>query len=126
MAMRKTTLALFAALLLSACASAPPPPQGSKIDAEPQWIHLPLTTEATNAPLTADPRATVEHDWWRAFGDPTLDALIAEALSNNKTLAVAKARVEEARANRASARSRLFPEINAAASASRGNQGFLT
>ena len=124
--MRKTTLALVAALLLTACASAPPPAQDSKIDAEPQWIHLPLTTEAANAPLKSDPRARVEHDWWRAFGDPTLDALVAEALANNKTLAVAKARVEEARANRAGARSRLFPEINAAASASRGNQGFLT
>ena len=124
--MRKTTLVLFAALLLSACASAAPPSQDSKIDAEPQWINLPLTTEARNAPVTSDPRAAVEHDWWRSFGDPTLDGLIAEALTNNKTLAVAKSRVEEARANRAGARSRLFPEINATASASRGNQGFLT
>jgi len=125
--MRKVTLALFAALLLSACATSPPPRQDSNIDVEPQWIHLPLTTEANGAaPVTFNPRAAVDHDWWRSFGDPTLDALIAEALANNKTLAVAKARVEEARANRVSARSRLFPEINAAASASRGNQGFLT
>jgi multidrug efflux system outer membrane protein len=79
-----------------------------------------------DAPLAVDANAAVEHDWWRHFGDPTLDALIGEAVANNKSLQIAKARVEEARANRGIARASLFPQINAAASASRGNQGLLT
>src|SRR5262249_50311493 len=43
-----------------------------------------------------------------------------------KTLQIAKARIDEARANRGVARSALFPEVDAVGSVSRGNQGFLT
>jgi len=68
----------------------------------------------------------VDHSWWRRFGDPTLDALVDEALLNNKTLKIAKARVEEARAGRAGAVAALFPAVNGTAAASRGNQGYAT
>jgi NodT family efflux transporter outer membrane factor (OMF) lipoprotein len=78
------------------------------------------------APLATDASAGVEHDWWHRFSDPTLDSLIGEALANNKSLQIAKSRVEEARANRGIARASLYPQVNAAASASRGNQGLLT
>jgi multidrug efflux system outer membrane protein len=84
--------------------------------------------EAANkeAPLVTSTVADVEHDWWGHFRDPTLDALVKEALTNNRTLAIAKARVEEARANRTFARANLLPEVNAVGSASRTNQGLLT
>jgi multidrug efflux system outer membrane protein len=117
-----------AALFLAACATSSKPQQDPLIDTPPVWIHLPDTVEAANkqAPLVTSTAAAVEHDWWRHFGDPTLDTLVKEALTNNRSLAIAKARVEEARANRGVARAALFPEVNAAGSVSRSNQGVIT
>ncbi|MFO1225277.1 MAG: hypothetical protein U1E90_19495, partial [Burkholderiaceae bacterium] len=40
----------------------------------------------------------VQADWWKNFGDPQLDALVAEALANNRDLARAMARIDESRA----------------------------
>jgi len=119
----KTTLSVsFAALLIAACATTPPGPQSSDVPVASSWSQL----AETNAALATNANAAVEHDWWRHFGDPTLDALVVEALAGNKSLQIAAARVEEARANRGIARASLFPEITGGASASRGNQGFLT
>jgi multidrug efflux system outer membrane protein len=118
-------LSWLSALLLAACASNPVvDPQPSGIATPSFWSRL--AGARPDAPLTTDATAQVEQDWWKHFDDPTLDMLIAEALKNNKTLAIAKARVEEARADRLAARSALFPQIDATASASRGNQGLLT
>jgi multidrug efflux system outer membrane protein len=112
--------ALMAALLVAACTT-PVGPQDSNISVPASWNQL-----QASASIAADRSAQVEHDWWRHFSDPTLDALIQEALSNNKTLLVAKARVDEARANRGIARAALFPQVDATGSVARGNQGFLT
>jgi len=112
---------LLAALLLSACIS-PGPKQSSNVDVPQSWSRL----SAADMPLASAPAAEVEQQWWRNFGDTTLDALITEALISNKTLQIAKARIEEARANRGLARSSLFPEVNATGGISRSNQGFAT
>jgi len=37
--------------------------------------------------------------WWRVYGDPNLDALIDRALSESPTIAVARSRLAQARAN---------------------------
>jgi len=116
--------ALFILLLLAACSTAPLGPQSSGIDAPGSWSRL--AGADTGAPLAESPGAAVDHAWWTRFHDPTLDALVAEALANNKSLLIAKARVEEARAGRSAARSRLFPQVNGVASAQRGNQGYAT
>ena len=112
--------AMTAALLLAACTT-PVGPQESGLSVPAGWNQL-----QSSAPLMGEASAQVEHDWWKHFRDPTLDALVQESLANNKTLQVAKARVEEARANRGIARAALFPQLNATGSVSRGNQGFLT
>src|SRR5277367_3853055 len=113
------------ALMLAACASSSVvDPQSSGISTPTFWSRL--AGARPDAPLTSDATAQVEQDWWKHFDDATLDTLIAEALKNNKTLAIAKARVVEARANRLAARSALFPQIDATAGTSRGNQGLLT
>jgi multidrug efflux system outer membrane protein len=124
-ATRNTFAALVATALLQACAT-PVDPQSSGIEPPGFWTRLAGEEAETDAPLIAGPRAQVEHEWWRHFGDSTLEALIAEALANNKTLRIARTRVEEARAGRGIARSALFPEIVGTAGASRSNQGYLT
>lgn len=120
--------AALAALVVAACATPSKPQQDPLISTPPVWMHLPDTIEAANkeAPLVTGTAAAVEHDWWRNFGDPTLDALVKESLTNNRTLAIAKARVEEARASRSFARATLLPEVNAVGAVSRSNQGLLT
>ena len=48
--------------------------------------------------------------WWTAFGDPTLNQLIAEASTQNLTLQMAGTRILEARAERGIATGNLFPQ----------------
>jgi NodT family efflux transporter outer membrane factor (OMF) lipoprotein len=48
--------------------------------------------------------------WWTAFGDPTLDDLVAEASQQNITLKTAGLRILEARAERGIAAGNLLPQ----------------
>jgi multidrug efflux system outer membrane protein len=59
--------------------------------------------------------------WWEIFDDEYLQALIETALTNNKDLAIAVSRIEEARARYGFVRADQFPFIDAQAGASRGN-----
>lgn len=59
--------------------------------------------------------------WWELFGDDDLVALVETALLNNKELAIAMARIEEARASLGFVRSDQFPNLDGAAGAARGN-----
>ena len=51
-------------------------------------------------------------DWWRAYRDPQLNAWIDAAQANNPTLAVAQARVREARSLAGVAHAALSPQVN--------------
>jgi outer membrane protein, multidrug efflux system len=73
-------------------------------------------------PGTAVPRtwntATPEEawpslDWWKSFGLPQLDALIAEARSSNTDLAAAAARIQQADAQARIAGAPLLPSVDA-------------
>jgi NodT family efflux transporter outer membrane factor (OMF) lipoprotein len=56
--------------------------------------------------------ASVRHgQWWRAFGDPSLDRLEAQLVQHNPQLAAAVARHDEASADLDTARSGLFPSL---------------
>ena len=59
---------------------------------------------------------TADDEWWRGFGDPNLDALVQEALANNRNLAIATARVDEFAAILAGTRSQAFPQVGYALS----------
>ena len=50
--------------------------------------------------------------WWHAYNDPELDRLVAIALADNLDLRIGAARIAEARAQEAVARSQFFPQIN--------------
>lgn len=51
-------------------------------------------------------------DWWKRLADPTLDALIEEAIAANLDVASAKARIREARATRRQTTAGLFPQVD--------------
>ena len=62
-------------------------------------------------------------EWWRAFGDATLDRLTVQIAVSNQTLKADEANYREALALVAEARAGLFPTIDADASATRSNPG---
>jgi len=53
--------------------------------------------------------------WWRQFGDSTLSELIEEALGSNLSVALAEARLRQARATRSVAAGALWPAVSASA-----------
>ena len=78
----------------------------------------------TSPPELELPQATllevpVAPDWWTAFDDPVLTALVAEALQNNSDLGRALARIDEARALLRAAGADRLPNVSATASSSR-------
>ncbi|WHZ13038.1 MAG: Outer membrane factor (OMF) lipoprotein associated wth MdtABC efflux system [Burkholderiaceae bacterium] len=64
--------------------------------------------------------------WWKLFGDPQLDALIAQVNLSNQTLKAAAAQYQQARALVESARSALFPTLGLNAAAARAGGGTAT
>jgi multidrug efflux system outer membrane protein len=65
----------------------------------------------------AGPASLADLPWWQLFDDPVLQDLIREALHNNYDLAIAAARILDARAQVTIARSFQVPEVNASGSA---------
>jgi multidrug efflux system outer membrane protein len=57
--------------------------------------------------------------WWKQLKDPTLDALIEEAVAGNLDVASAKAKIREARANYREQKDALLPTVEGTASAAR-------
>ncbi|PZQ57277.1 MAG: RND transporter [Phenylobacterium zucineum] len=101
---RAALLACAAALALSACAGlADKPPAAAAVAPPGAW----RAAHVAGAP--------VARDWWAAFGDPQLTALVEAALARNTDVAVAAARVQEAEAQARTARAALFPTLDAAA-----------
>ena len=58
-----------------------------------------------------DARQTANIAWWMLFHEPALDALISEALANNRDIRIAAANIEQAAAVFSQSRSALFPQI---------------
>src|ERR1700737_5022957 len=87
----RLTLLLEVSLgLASGCAQIPrldPPPAMRKIDDFG-------SSHSFAAPISAWP----SDQWWRAYGDPQLDALIEQALQNAPELDLAQARLKAAAA----------------------------
>ena len=61
--------------------------------------------------------------WWRQLDDQLLDSLIAEAVGGNLDVAVAKAKIREARATYRQQQGALLPAVEGAASATRTRSG---
>ena len=101
--MTKRLLALTLAAVLAGCSTTPTAP--------PQLDLPPLTGNANDA------QALVR--WWTAFGDPTLDKLVDEALANNLDLRAAITRVDTARAQVKLSQADLYPTVDLAVDANR-------
>jgi len=96
--------ALSAMSLLGGCMIAEPPaPKQASVAPAADW----RTETPRTAPITAG--------WWRGYGDPALNKLVARALANNNDIALAAARVREAAATERQARAQLFPNVSAGA-----------
>lgn len=68
--------------------------------------------------------ADAPDQWWRAFADPGLDALVDRALAENLNLATVWALLDQAGAGVRMARSPKLPEVNATVSAGRQRTRF--
>ena len=95
----------LALLLLAACATQPP--------YERPAVELPQAWKASA------PRFAEDGRWWAIYRDPPLERTIDEALAANADLAIAVARVDEARALVGEAESGLYPTLDARGSATR-------
>ena len=85
---------LLAALLLVACGSVPELKQPA-IDMPSAFKEAP---DGTRWKIAQPAEAQARGEWWLAFKDPALTSLIDEATRANASLAVAAARVKQARA----------------------------
>jgi multidrug efflux system outer membrane protein len=88
-------------LLLAGCAVGPD--YEAPVDTlSDEWIGA--ETVSADEPLS---------DWWRSFDDPLIEQYVETALTANRDLRVAGARLREARALREQARSLFLPNVNA-------------
>ncbi|WP_075656789.1 efflux transporter outer membrane subunit [Pseudochrobactrum sp. B5] len=61
--------------------------------------------------------------WWKRFNDPVLDNLIGQAVQGNNDVALAKAKIREARASYQQAGGALYPVLDGSGSAKRSKSG---
>lgn len=99
-------LAACAALLAGCRIPVQPPPQPTLV-VPPAWTGQ------------VGPGTPVERDWWRAFGDPALDRLVARALARNNDVRTAQSRLQEYRARIQVARSAQEPTLSVGLSPTR-------
>jgi outer membrane protein, multidrug efflux system len=112
--MNRTLLFPVCCLILAGCAT--PVPRALT----PPIVPTSFAGQATSAkPLWPEP------DWWQNFGSPELSGFIVEAHSANRDLAVAVARVMEARAQTTIQRAALFPQFNLQAQGLRSAPGSI-
>ncbi|OON60528.1 RND transporter [Massilia sp. KIM] len=122
---------LLAALLLTACAT--PEFKQPKIETPTAFreSQAPSATSEVAGPEGSrwKPAQPAEQQprgqWWLAFNDPALTALIEEATANNANLSVAAARVKQARAIAGIANADRLPQVGVGVGAQRARPSAL-
>lgn len=76
----------------------------------------------TPAYMTPAQFRPADDQWWRGFNDATLNHVVERALTQNLDLAVAAARIDQARATATGANAALLPAVDATASAEADRQ----
>ena len=105
---RLLVLVLPLVLALAGCARPDLAPADAGIPVPERWA------ETDSAPVTSDVTA-----YWTQLDDPLLTQFVEQALANNNDLAQSAARLEQARAQLASARAGFFPQLSASAGANK-------
>jgi NodT family efflux transporter outer membrane factor (OMF) lipoprotein len=106
------TAAVVAVTALAGCALSTPPGHEQVLqDALPQGTAVPATWQ------TKASSGAVMDDWLKSFNDPKLEALVAEAIANNRDLAQAAERVRVAQQAVRVVGARLLPQVGAQAGA---------
>lgn len=112
--------ALVAVLLLSACTVGPDFHGLQRPGGEDAYGPVPGAIRLADGSVQhLDAGAAVDPQWWRAFGSPELDRLVAQALEGNPGIASAQARLGQAQAYLEAARGALYPQVDATAGAGR-------
>jgi NodT family efflux transporter outer membrane factor (OMF) lipoprotein len=106
------------ALACAGCSPIGPDYERPAFDMPENWKTIPGADPAlwkTAVPADEAPKG----DWWTAFGDKTLDELVAKCLENNFTLQSSIARLDQAISQSEARGAALLPTITAGAVASR-------
>jgi NodT family efflux transporter outer membrane factor (OMF) lipoprotein len=98
--MKRSLLALLAALL-AACSLPQHPPPASTLQVPARWH------------AQVGPGAPVERDWWQAFHEPALSNVVQQALARNADVRTAQSRLQEYRARVTIAASGQAPTLGA-------------
>jgi outer membrane protein, multidrug efflux system len=110
-------LALSCVLVLSACASA------ARVAGPATTDPLVPATWSGSANGPAQTTPTSLTTWWQRFDDPTLTALVTQALEANTSVKSAQAALRQARAQADVQQAGLGPTLGASASAQRSKSG---
>lgn len=118
---------LMAALLLSACAA--PSFRQPEVAVPVAFKEAPpavqTAADGSRWQVARPAEQQARGEWWLAFQDPALTALMDEAARNNASLAVAAARVKQARAIAGIAEADRMPQVGAGFGAQRGRPSAL-
>lgn len=85
-------------------------------------LQVPEASAWQNTPLEGDVITGLEN-WWENFSDPALEALVSQAMMDSPSLAIAAARVEEARGVRRTSFGALMPNISGRGSVTEADEG---
>ena len=103
-------IASIFALAVSGCAPLPALDKNANVKSIAQYE----TQESLGGKLADGKRGVWPQDaWWRVYGDPQLDALIAEGLKDSPTMTIAEARLRRAMAFTEVTDSVSQPQLNA-------------
>ena len=113
----KLALGLIA-LACAGCSPIGPDYERPVFDLPANWKSLPAANPSLwkiAEPADDKPKG----EWWKAFGDPTLDSLEARCLENNFTLQASLARLDQAIAQSDSQSAALYPNVQLGVTAQR-------
>lgn len=112
-----------AASMLSACAAFGPPRTPPRVASSAHYSIAPSTPQLPadhGPPQQLELGAAPVPEWWHAFASPSVDALVAEALDKNQSLAAAKANLRAAHEQvREQVGNNLYPRVDAGFAPSR-------
>lgn len=120
-----TAVAFLSITLLAACSHSPHRVETSRVEVPAKFMN-----EAGLA-VQQVPAQALPAEWWTAYGDPLIDALVRNALEHNALehntdLAIARARIDEAVAITRRTRASMFPSLALTPQATRARLFFGT